>query len=53
MGHSDGRLKVKLAPVEAFLKAAGAGGAERLEKLSVKKKDLPETETRTVVLAKN
>lgn len=46
-------LKVKLAPVEAFLKAVGASGAERLEKLNVKKKDLPETETRTVVLTKS
>lgn len=46
-------LKVKLAGVEEFLKAAGAKGAERLEKLSIKKKDLPETETRVVLLAKS
>ncbi|MBI4132188.1 MAG: MBL fold metallo-hydrolase [Candidatus Sungbacteria bacterium] len=45
-------LKVKLTPVEAFLKAAGAKDAERLEKLSLKRKDLPETETRVVVLVK-
>ena len=46
-------LKVKLASVEEFLKAAGAKDADRLEKLSVKRKDLPETKTRVVVLAKS
>ena len=43
-------LRVKLSPVDAFLKSYGAGGAERLEKLSIRKKDLPEEETRVVVL---
>ncbi len=46
-------LRVKLAPVEEFLKAAGSRDAERLEKLSLKKKDLPDAETRIVVLTKN
>ena len=45
-------LKIKLSGVDDFLKSYGAAGAERLEKLSVKKKDLPETESRVVVLAK-
>lgn len=45
-------LKVKLAPVEDFLKAAGAARAERTEKLTLKRKDLPETETRVVVLSR-
>lgn len=43
-------LKIKLAPVENFLEAASAPNAERLEKLTVRKKDLPEEETRVVVL---
>ncbi len=46
-------LRVKLAPVDEFLKAVGARNAERLPKLTLKKKDLPETETRILVLAKN
>ncbi len=46
-------LRVKLEPVDEFLKAAGAKNAERLEKLNLKKKDLPETETRIVVLTQN
>lgn len=45
-------LKIKLAPVEDFLKSYGGLKAERLEKLSVRRKELPETETRIVVLAK-
>lgn len=43
-------LKIKLAPVEDFLKEYGAAGAERLDKLTVKRKDLPQGETRVVVL---
>lgn len=43
-------LRVKLAAVEEFLKAAGATAAERLGKLAVKKKDLAEGQTRVVVL---
>lgn len=43
-------LKVKLAPVEEFLKAAGAKNAERIGRLSVKRKDLPETGMRVLVL---
>ena len=46
-------LRVKLEPVDEFLKAASARNAERLPKLTLKKKDLPETETRILVLAKN
>lgn len=42
-------LKIKLAPVDGFLKEYGTPGLERLEKLSLKKKDLPE-ETKVVVL---
>lgn len=42
-------LKVKLAPVNDFLKAHGAKG-EELDKLVIKKKDLPESSTRTIVL---
>lgn len=42
-------LKAKLAPLENFLKEYGTPGLERLDKLIVKKKDLPE-EVRVVVL---
>lgn len=47
-------LAIKLAPVESFLKSYGwapAGGPERLEKLVIRKKDLPEDATRVVLLA--
>lgn len=43
-------LTVKLSTVDEFLKACDAGRAERLEKLSVRKKELSEVETRVVVL---
>lgn len=43
-------LNIKLAPVENFLKVYGSSGAERLDKLAVRKKDLPEKEQRLVVL---
>ena len=42
-------LKVKLAPLEPFLKSCGATAAERLERLSIKKRDLSTEETRVVV----
>jgi L-ascorbate metabolism protein UlaG (beta-lactamase superfamily) len=44
-------LSVKLDAVEPFLKAYGAQGAEKLDKLVIKKKDLPEDTTRVVVLS--
>lgn len=43
-------LRVKLAPVEQFLAAYGATGAERLEKLAVRPRDVDARETRVVVL---
>ena len=45
-------LKVKLAPVDDFLKSYGVSKPERLEKVVIKRKELPETETRVVVLGK-
>ncbi len=43
--------KESLDPVEVFLKESGAVKAERMEKLVIKKKDLPQTEeTRVIVL---
>lgn len=45
-------IGVKLGPVEAFLKAAGARDAERLDRLAIRRRDLPETETRFVVFSK-
>ncbi|MBI4132772.1 MAG: MBL fold metallo-hydrolase [Candidatus Sungbacteria bacterium] len=50
MHYALAGLKVKLAPVDDFLKAYGTRGAERLQKLSLKKKELPEEETRVVIL---
>ena len=44
------KLKVKLEGVEKFLKAMGVKSLEPLPKFSVKKKDLPEEETRVVLL---
>lgn len=43
-------LKVKLAPVDTFLRAFSTPGAEHLDKLAVKRKELPEGKTRVVVL---
>ena len=44
------KLKVKLEGVEKFLKAMGVKSLEPLPKFSVKKKDLPEEETKVVLL---
>lgn len=43
-------LAVSLAPAEPFFKEMGMKNAEAIEKLVIKKKDLPETETRVVLL---
>ena len=43
-------LKIKLAAVEDFLKEYGASKGERMDKLTMKRKDLPQGETRVVVL---
>ena len=44
-------LALGLAGPETFLKAMGASGAERAEKLMLKKKDLPQEETKVVLLS--
>lgn len=44
-------LTVKLDGVEAFLKHVGNGAGESLDKLKISKKDLPQEETRIVLLA--
>lgn len=44
-------LKVKLEPVEGFLKALGVREPERLPKLVIRKRDLPENANRVVILA--
>ena len=43
-------LTVKLDPADRFLKVYGARESERLTKLSLKQKDLPDTDTRIVLL---
>ena len=41
-----------LDPVDVFLKEIGAGKAEKMDKLVIKKKDVPQTEeTRVIVLS--
>lgn len=49
MHYALAGLKIKLAPAENFLKEYGASGLERLNKLNIKKKDLPE-ETKVAIL---
>ncbi|MBI2055703.1 MAG: MBL fold metallo-hydrolase [Candidatus Sungbacteria bacterium] len=49
MHYALAGLKIKLAPLENFLKEYGVPGLERLDKLSLKKKDLPE-EAKVVIL---
>ena len=44
-------LRVRIEPVEGFLKAFGVREPERMPKLVIKKRDLPETANRVVVLA--
>ena len=43
-------LKMKLDPVEKFIKEIGAGSPERAAKFKAVKKDLPAEETKTVIL---
>lgn len=43
-------LKIKLETVDNFLKEMGAKNVEKLDKLKVQKKDLPQEETRVVLL---
>ncbi|MBI2642606.1 MAG: MBL fold metallo-hydrolase, partial [Candidatus Wildermuthbacteria bacterium] len=50
MHYALPKLKVKLAPVEEFLKVMGAKAAQPEEKLTVKAKDLTTEETKVVVL---
>jgi L-ascorbate metabolism protein UlaG (beta-lactamase superfamily) len=50
MHYALPKLKVKLEGVEKFLKAMGAKDIEAQAKLTIKKKDLPEEETKVVVL---
>lgn len=43
-------LKTKLEPVDSFLKNMGVKSAEKLPKLKLSKRDLPQEETRTIIL---
>lgn len=46
-------LKVDVETIDKFLKEMGASKAERLPKLKISKKDLPQEETRVIVLEKS
>jgi len=50
MSYKIPKLKIKLEGVDVFLKAMGQKSAETLDKLLIKKKDLPEGETKVIVL---
>ena len=45
-------LKVDVETIDKFLKEMGASKAERLPKLKISKKDLPQEETKVIVLEK-
>ena len=53
MQYKIPKLSVELAGVDKFLKAMGAGNGEPVDKLAIKKKDLPQEETNIVVLSPN
>jgi L-ascorbate metabolism protein UlaG (beta-lactamase superfamily) len=46
-------LKVDVEPVDKFLKELGASKAEKLPKLKISKKDLPQEETKVILLEKS
>lgn len=46
-------LKMDIDPVDKFLKEMGAGKAEHLPKLKIVKKDLPQEETKVIILDKD
>ena len=45
-------LKAKAEPVDKFLKEYGAATPEKMDKLKVQKKDLPQEETKVIILNK-
>jgi len=46
-------LKLSLEPVDKFLKEFGVSSAEKMDKLKVIKKDLPQEDTKVVILNKS
>ena len=50
MSYQIPKLKAKLEGVDKFLKAMGQKSAETFDKFLIKKKDLPEGETKVIVL---
>jgi L-ascorbate metabolism protein UlaG (beta-lactamase superfamily) len=45
-------LNTKLEPVDKFLKEFGVSAPEKMEKLKISKKDLPQEETKVIILEK-
>ena len=52
MHYALPKVKVKLDGAEKFLKAMGIKSAEPQPKLVIKKKDVPQEETKMIVLEK-
>lgn len=50
MGYKIPKLNVDVEGPEKFLKAMGASGLEAIDKLTIKKKDLPQEETKIILL---
>jgi len=46
-------LNTKLEPVDKFLKEFGVSSPEKMDKLKISKKDLPQEETKVIILAKS
>ena len=46
-------LNMRLEPVDKFLKEFGVSAPEKMEKLKISKKDLPQEETKVIVLEKS
>lgn len=52
MHYKISGLKVKLEPVDKFLKEFGVTQPEKMDKLKISKKDLPQEETKVIILNK-
>lgn len=50
MGYKIPKLNISVEGPEKFLKAMGASGLEAVDKLTIKEKDLPQEETKIVLL---
>ena len=51
MHYAVPKLKIKLDPLDKFLKTFGIKNLESMKKLSIKKKDLPPEEAKIIILS--